>query len=289
MMKKGFKYSFCVLVLLALIASCRKDINVKLPEYEEKLVVEASIETDTFAVVYLSYSIPFFENYDFSNPTQAFVKGAVVTISDGVQTETLTEVDPQMGYVYLGTTIKGQVGKTYYLTIKAGGKTYTADTYIHQPVTLDSIYFKGEKDSLGFMWAHLTEPAGLGNYYRWFAKRYPQDLMYAAPFASVFDDKFVDGKDFHFAFERGAQPNAIQENKDDPERGFFKRGDKVIVKFCTMGKKEFDFWNSYYLNKASNGNPFSSPTNIKSFINGDPALGGFFGYSPSFDTLVIPK
>ncbi len=276
-------------MLLQLITSCRKDINVKLPEYEQKLVVEASIETNGYATVLLSYSIPFFENYDFSNPTQSFVKGAKVVVSDGIISDTLMELDPNNGYIYVGTKLKGQDGKTYYLTIYDKGKTYTANTFIHPPVALDSIYFKGERDSLGFIWAHLTEPAASNNYYRFFAKRYPKDMFYAAPFASVFDDKFVNGKDFHFAFERGAQPNAIQDNKDDPERGFYKRGDTVIVKFCTIGKTEFDFWNTYYLNKQSNGNPFSAPTNIKSSVSGAAALGGFFGYSPSFDTLVIPK
>lgn len=288
-MKRIYIYFTLVFILLVVFSACRKEIKVKLPEYEQKLVVEASIETDGYATVLLSYSVPFFENYDFTNPIQAFVKGAKVVVSDGVVYDTLVELDPGAGYIYVGTKLKGQTGKTYYLSIYDNGKTYSADTYIGSPVALDSIYFKGEKDSLGFMWAHLTEPAGPGNHYRWFAKRYPKDLFFAAPFASVFDDKFVDGKDFHFAFERGAQPNAIQENKDDPERGFYKRGDTVVVKFCTIGKKEFDFWNSYYLNKSSNGNPFSAPTNIKSFINGDPALGGFFGYSSSFDTLVIPK
>jgi hypothetical protein len=182
-----------------------------------------------------------------------------------------------------------QQGKTYVLNITVNGKTYTADTYIYPPVALDSIYFKGEQDSLGFMWAHFHEPPGLGNSYRWFAKRYNRDKAWASPFNSVFDDKFVDGKDFDFAYERGPQPNEIQNYKDDPESGYYKRGDTVVVKFCTIGRKEYLFWNSYYLNKSSNGNPFSAPSNIISTIPGEDVLGGFFGYSPSYDTLVIPK
>lgn len=283
------KYRFFALLLIVFFVACRKTIKVKLPEYKEKLVVEASIETNGYATVLLSYSIPFFESFDFTQPTNAFVKGAFVTISDGTLIDTLKELDPNTGYIYFGTKVKGQIGQTYYLKIVANGKTYTANTCIFPPVALDSLYFKGEKDSLGFIWAHLTEPIGLGNNYRWFAKRIPKDQFYAAPFSSVFDDKFVDGKDFHFAYDRGPQPNEIQEFNSDPERGFYKRGDTVVVKFCSIGRKEYNFWNSYYLNKSSNGNPFSSPTNIVSTIEGEDALGGFFGYSPSFDTLVIPK
>lgn len=288
-MKGLIKNIILIYVLAAIVISCRKDIKVKLPEYTQKLVVEASIETGSPGIVLLSYSIPFFEEFDFTQPSNAFVKGALVTISDGNLIDTLKELDPNTGYIYVGTKIFGQQGKTYYLNILVNGKTYKADTYIYQPVALDSIYFKGEKDSLGFIWAHLTEPAGLGNNYRWFAKRIPKDPYFAAPFNSVFDDKFVDGKDFHFAYDRGPQPNAVEDDSNDPEQGFYKRGDTIVVKFCTLGRKEFLFWNSYYLNKASNGNPFSSPSNIVSTMEGENVLGGFFGYSPSFDTLVIPK
>jgi hypothetical protein len=281
--------SHFLIIIVALLASCRKDIKVKLPEYKEKLVVEASIETGMPAQVFLSYSIPFFGDFDFTQPQNAFVKGALVTVFDGIKTDTLKEVDPATGYFYIGKNVLGQVGKTYYLTVQANGKTYTADTYINNPVKLDSIYFKGEKDSLGFIWAHMHEPEGQGNNYRWFAKRLNKDLFYAAPFNSIFDDKFVDGKNFEYAYDRGPQPNETQSYKDDTEAGFYKVGDVVVVKFCTIGRKEYEFWYSYYLNKASNGNPFASPSNIKSTINGEDVLGGFFGYSPSFDTLVISK
>jgi hypothetical protein len=285
------KSSFVLMLLcFVLFFSCRKTIKVKLPEYKQKVVIEASIETNGYAYVLLSYSIPFFGDFDFTQPTNAFIKGAFVTVSDGTQTDTLKELDPNTGYYYLGSKVKGVQGKTYYLEVTVNGKTYKANTFIHPPVALDSLYFKGEKDTLGYMWAHITEPAGLGNNYRWFAKRLNRgDLFYAAPFNSVFDDKFVDGKEFHFAYDRGPQPNQIQDNKDDPEAGWFKRGDTVVVKFCTIGRPEYNFWYSYYLNKSSNGNPFSAPTNIVSMTAGEDVMGGFFGYSPSYDTLVIPK
>ena len=157
------------------------------------MVIEASIETNGYATVLLSYSIPFFGNFDFTQPTKAFIKGAFVTISDGTLTDTLIELDPTSGYIYLGTKIKGQQGKTYYLNVTVNGKTYSADTYIYPPVALDSIYFKGERDTLGFIWAHMHEPSGIGQNYRWFAKRLNRgDLFYAAPSNSVFDDKFIE-------------------------------------------------------------------------------------------------
>lgn len=279
------------LIVLIAVTGCRKNIKVKLPEYKQKLVVEASITTGESAIVFLSYSVPVFGDFDFTHPENAFVKGAFVTVSDGTQIDTLKEFDPNEGYFYYGSKVIGQQDKDYTLSITLNGKTYKATTHIHTPIPLDSLYFKGERDTLGYIWAHLTEPAGLGQNYRWFAKRLNKDddLVFAAPFNSVFDDKFVDGKDFHFAYDRGPQPNKVQEDKDDPEQGWFKRGDTVAVKFCVIDRPSYNFWYSYYLNKASNGNPFSAPSNIVSTFEGSDVLGGFFGYSPSYDTLVIPK
>lgn len=289
---KRFSTIMTVLILfLGLITvSCRKEIKIKLPEYKTKLVVEASIETGQPAQVLLSTSAPYFGNVDLSDPTQFFVKGAFVTVSDGMQTDTLTELMPGTGYVYIGTKVFGQVGKSYALTIRVDDKTYTGSTSILNPVPLDSLFFKWEQDTLGYCWAHLTEPAGQGNYYRWFAKRYPTDQFFAAPFSSAFDDKFVDGKSFDFGYERPAQPNQQTANAEDDERGWYKVGDTIVVKFCAIGQNEYEFWRSYYSNKSSNGNPFAAPSNIKSTIVGSDVLGSFCGYGTSFDTLVVkPK
>lgn len=287
---KKIIYIGIVFITWLAVGSCRKDVNVKLPAFKQKIVVEASIETGGPAIVFLSYTIPYFGNFDFTQPQKAFIKGALVTVSDGSVIDTLKELDPQNGYLYLGSTIIGQQGKTYFLTVRVNDKVITGQTVIRTPVKLDSLYFKGEQDSLGFIWQRFNEPAGLGNCYRWFSKRKTKDQFFAAPFNSAFEDKFIDGKGFDFAYDRGPQPNEVQAFRDDPERGFYKRGDTVIVKFCQIGVSEYQFWNTYYQNKASNGNPFSAPTNVKSNFN-DPegVFGCFVGYAPFFDTIIIPK
>ncbi len=278
------------LLLLFLFFSCRKDVKPILPDYKQKVVIEASIETGGTALVFLSYSVPYFGNFDFKTPETAFIKGGFVTVSDGAVTDTLVELDPTTGYAYYGFKLKGQQGKTYTLTVRVGDKTFTSASTILTPPKLDTLYFKGEKDSLGYIWQKFPEPAGVGDCYRWFAKRKTKDQFYAAPFQSAFDDKFIDGKTFDFDYDRGPQPNEIQQYRDDPEQGYFKRGDTVIVKFCKIGQTEYNFWNTYYQNKASNSNPFSAPSNIKStFGYNQEVFGAFVAYSPFFDTIIIPK
>ncbi len=279
-----------IIFLLGLL-SCRKDVTVKLPDYKQKVVIEAGIETGEPAVVYLSYSVPYFGDFDFSTPQTAFIKGAFITVSDGITTDTLKELFPSIGYFYLGQKLVGQQGKTYTIQVRVNGKTFEAGTTILTPAPLDSLYFdpSSKSDSLGFIEQKFSEPIGSGDCYRWMAKRLGRDDFYAAPFNSVFDDKFIDGKTFEFSYNRGRQPDRLQGGPDDPEQGYFKRGDTVVVKFCKIGRREYEFWNTYYQNKASNSNPFSAPANIKSmFADHDGAFGAFVGYAPYLDTLVIP-
>ncbi len=288
-----FRYGLAIICLPFFLA-CRKDVKVKLPDYEQKLVVEGSIEAGGNPFVLLSYSIPYFGEFDFSTPQNAFVKGAFVTVTDGTVVDTLKEFNPQIGYIYLGSKLIGEFGKTYTLTVRYKGKDFSVQSTIREKIPLDSLFFKWEQDSLGYIWQHFKEPAGQGNYYRWFSKRLNtryKDFFYAAPLFSAFEDKFVDGKAFDFSYDRGPQPNDVQAWRDDPKRYYYRVGDTVAVKFCHIGKKEYDFWNTYYQNKASNSNPFSAPTNIISmFGNNKEVFGAFVAYAPYFDTIIIkPK
>lgn len=282
-MKKYF-YIFAFLILI----SCRKDVKLELPDYKQKVVIEGSIETGSGAIVFLSYSVPYFGDFDFADPQKTFIKGALVTVTDGIIVDTLRELDPTNGYIYVGTKLFGKQGGNYSLNVTVEGKSFQTSTSIFRPPQLDTAFFQQSADSLGLIQQYFSEPAGSGDYYRWFAKRLNRDQFYAAPSGSVFDDKFVDGRTFTFTYNRGRQPNALQANSVDPEKGYYKLGDTVIVKFCKIGKNEYDFWTSYYQNKSSNSNPFSAPANIKSmFTDYKYAFGAFVGYAPYFDTIIM--
>ncbi|HOZ87159.1 MAG TPA: DUF4249 family protein [Bacteroidia bacterium] len=277
---------FFYILILFFISSCRKDVQLKLPDYTEKIVIEGSIENGSPAVVLLSYSVPYFGDFDFSAPQTAFIHGALVTVTDGTVTDTLKEVDPSVGYLYLGDNLLGQENKIYTINVTVNGKSFNTSTAILHPPKLDTAYFQQDRDSLGLINQHFSEPAGSGDCYRWFAKRLGRDRVYVAPFNSVFDDKFVDGKSFEFAYNRGRLPNPT--GAEDPERGYYKLGDTIVVKFCRIGRNEYEFWNTYYQNKSSNGNPFSAPSNVKSmFSDYKNAFGAFVGYAARFDTIIM--
>ncbi len=286
------KKLYFIMFISIFTSSCRKDVKIKLPNYQQKVVVEATIETNQPAIVLLSYSVPYFGNFDLTKPEQVYIQDGFITITDGTLIDTLEKItipDVPIPF-YVGTKIIGVQGKTYTIKITVKNNTYTSTSTILNPAKLDSLYFKGEEDSLGLIWAHFTEPAGMGDCYQWFAKRLTKDFFYVLPFNSSFEDKFIDGKSFEFAYNRGEQPYNVQATKDDIHPGDYAVGDTVVVKFCKIGRKEYDFWNTYYQNKASNSNPFSAPSNVKSTFGNDlEVLGAFVAYSPSFDTLIIKK
>src|SRR5262249_37335502 len=157
-------------------------------------VVEGYIETGQRAMVTLTKTAGFFAPVDSASLITYLVVNAVVTVSDGTTSEQLVltiDTSQYIPLVYKSQTLVGQVGKTYTLKVEVDGKTLTAVTTIPHAVPLDSVWFKVQEghDSLGFAWAHLTDPDTLGNCYRWFAKRIGKDKRFLAPIGSVFEDK----------------------------------------------------------------------------------------------------
>src|SRR5258706_3863282 len=286
-MKLFFKsISFFVVLILF---SCEKNITVDLPTPEQKIVVEGYIETGQRAIVTLTKTAAFFAPVDSSSLFSYLVTNAVVTVSDGTTSEQLIltiDTSQYIPLVYKSSTLTGQEGKTFTLTVVADGKTLTAVTTIPHAVRLDSVWYKEQAghDSLGFAWAHLTDPDTLGNCYRWLAKRIGKDKRFLAPIGSVFEDKFINGKSFDFAYNRGSEPNAYDNNTEDGSRGYFHQGDTIAVQFCSIHRAHFDFWRIEKVQVSNNGNPFAAhapiPTNIKG------GIGIWGGYAATFDTII---
>ena len=278
------------LLLSLAFVSCEKEITVDLPKTEPKLVVEGFIEQGIPPFIKLTKSAGFFEPADSASLADIIVKDATVTISDGAQKYTLFYFQPadsilNFGF-YTSFGLIGQVGKDYTLEIKYKDSIYTSVTHIPEPVKLDSLWFKTEgNDSLGFIWATLSDPAGVKNAYRWFAQRFNKDYLPIPPPFSAFDDKFFDGTTFDFPYDRGSVPNSDAPDDTTSERGYFKKGDTVLIRFCSIPQDVYEFLRAYEAETANSGNPFAAPTTIPSNIKGG-ALGYWGGYGASYDTVV---
>ena len=156
---------------VTILPSCEKNITVDIPVVESGIVVEGYVENGKSPYVILSNTLPFFGSVSTLNLLQYTIKGAIVTVDNGSSVDTLKDLF-NIG-VYFTTSMIGESGKAYFLRVLVNGKTLTASTFIPHPVPLDSVWFKvnGNRDSLGYAWAHLTDPDTLGNSYRFFAQR----------------------------------------------------------------------------------------------------------------------
>jgi len=291
-----------VLSILSLFAllSCQEDINLDIKEGAKKIVVEGNIENGKVAEVIVTRNSPLFSAIDLSN---IVVFNANVYVSNGIITDTLemdTLLTTSNPFVYVGKNILGQAGQVYYLTVEVDGNTYTAQTTIPNPVALDSVWWQPQppEDTLGFAWANLTEPVGAGNAYKWLAKS-PTRIVnnngnfailnrrYLAPFGSVFDDKFIDGKSFEFAYNRpfDATESAFDDPNDNSFDGYYTNKDTVYIKFCAIDYATAKFYSTYEQALQSNGNPFASPVTIIGNMNGG-ALGVWAGFGATYDTIM---
>jgi len=309
-MKKTFLY-LCfgsLVVAICALTSCTKEVQIDIPGYKEQLVVDGFIETDLPAIVLLSKTNNIYAGTNIQNYIDGFVTGATVVVSNGSLTDTLLEVCTDnlppgteesvaafFGlpveqivnlhlFFYVSDQLVGEVGKTYNLTIQNEGKTYTSQTKILAPRALDSLFWREEVDvpGYGFSWAKLSDPPATGNAYRWEVK-YTTDVPFSKPFGPFSDDRFYNGLTFEFAYEN---PMSFSDPTLAPEvRGYYKQGDTIVVKFSTLGQKEYQFYDKKYNQIYSGGNPFATPVNIPSNIVGG-ALGIWAGFSPTFDTLI---
>lgn len=308
------------LALALLFGACEKEITVDVPATEPRLVVEGTIEPGSPPIVILTRTQSYFAPTDLNAFTQLFVKNALVTVSNGLVTDTLdmvcssmltdaqvllaaeaTGLDPQLLasadiciYSTTDPAIFGQEGGVYDLHIEAEGHTLSATTTIVPAVPLDSLWFRlldqdgsDGDDSTGFVWARSTDPAAPDNFYRVMTRRLnlgtnglAQDPTFAAPLGSTSNDEFFNGQPIEFIIARGSSSFS-----DPDDRGStFLRGDTVAVKLISIDKATYDFYRSYENNVATQGDLFTQPANVRSNISG--GLGVWAGLHAFTDTLV---
>ncbi len=279
------------LIIAIGFTACEKEIEFDIPVSEPKYVIEGWIENGEVAKVIITRSAPYFDPIDSATLANSLVTDAVVTVSDGISTENLVlGLNPaSFPYImYMGSTIKGEAGKTYSLNVQVDGNTFTAQTFLLPPVSFDSIWFKVEpnEDSLGYVWASCQDEGSTTDWYRVFTKRLGKDPDFVPMLGSTWEDKYFNGQEFVFSMFRG-QASFLMEppESEEGEFGFFKIGDSVVTKLAHIEFAVYDFWSAAESEIFSGGNPFSSPTKIPSNIQGG-ALGIWSGYSVTCDTIV---
>lgn len=287
-------------VMAVLLTSCEKEVHINLASSSPQVVVQGAIETGSAPYVLLNSTIGFFSKVDLATYQNSFIHDAEVSVSDGLRSVQLKEYSFDTGgsfkfYVYTlnlsdpADTMIGQNGKTYTLTIKYNGQTYTGSTKIPYPQGIDTMWFDvpqfaGEKtpDSAKQLYVTYTDPDTPGDYVKYFTQRdngpfYP---------SGNFSDEIVNGKVIsNIGLEAGYGDDGIDHLKDSLI--YFFPGEEVTLKWCAIDKGVYTFWNTLDFAKSSIGNPFASPINpTTNMKNG--ALGIWAGYGVYLKKARVP-
>jgi hypothetical protein len=284
--------------LMYTLVSCESEIEINLPAPETLVVIDGIIENGEYAKVVVTKSAPYFDTINVATLAQIFIPDAVVILSDGTLTDTLTphlDLTQFPPYFFQGNNpaLKGQEWKRYYLTVYALGDTLTATTTIPGAVPIDSLGWApfGSNDSLGMGLIYFKEPDTLGNFYYLLCKKPSWQSFVSVDGQDLSNDYVVNGQYISFTFFKPAQSQewfsvATNDSSAAEVAELFSRGDTITTKLCSIDKTSFDFLRTYEDAAYSFGNPFSAPTFVQSNIQG--GLGGFVGYGVSYSTYIVP-
>ncbi|MBZ4188012.1 DUF4249 domain-containing protein [Niabella beijingensis] len=255
-MKKNVFFVYSLLGCFLFVAmGCQKVIDVNLNGVSKKYVIEGTVtDKENSYNVIVSQTLDVTDSNVFTG-----VEDAVVTISEDGKTPVLLE---HKGNGLYEADTSGKPGSTYRLSVKIGGKTFTASSTMPQKVAFDSLYtirrqFLGRQQLIATV--EFKDPPGEGDAYRF--TQYVDGRKENTIF--VTNDKLIDGR------------NVVYELLifSDDGTSDLKRGDNLRVDMRCISRDNYDFW--YSLAQSSLGQSQSaSPGNPLSNIHGG-ALGYF--------------
>lgn len=275
---------WCLFLLTIVAISCNNDDFKAEINLESKIIVEGWIEEGDVPQLILSSSIPITEVIDSTNVLDHVIRSAKVTVSDGQKVEVLrvkNDKDRLPPFVYYGSEIIGEAGKTYTLKIEYLNRIVSASTTIPKTVALTSAeYVKNNvADSTGYIFIKFDDPLNEKNYYQIATRLVGQEPIFVPAFYGNLDDKNFDSSKISMQVNRGVL--IFPKTKYKP---YFTDGDLIFVKLRTMNKDALDFWNSWQNELVNSRNPiYPSNTSLKSNING--GIGIWAGYGQN--TILV--
>lgn len=263
------KYIYILIVLFVFtFISCTKIIELDLDEGAKQTVIEANLFSGNNPFeVYISETAAYFANT--GNPA---VTGANVTLFDGLNNVDVPEVGEGL---YRIDNFEGVPGTNYVLTVDANGMSYTANSTMAEPATVDSLYYEFEEETLfqdaGYvLYNVITDPADIENYYRILytlndtLRNTPADYI-------VLDDQFINGNTFDI-------PIFVRQ---------FDQFDTVAVEIRSIDKAAYDFYIVLQsLTNSQGGGDSAAPANPPSNFSNN-AIGFFTANGVFRETITI--
>ncbi len=254
--------------------SFEKEVDLKIPPHERKLVVECYLEPGKPYRLVLTESVGFFDG-----PDTPFVNNALVVITHNGVSDTLANAfsldftDAKVYNYSSNTLVPADYNSDFTLYVRdADGREARATTRMLAPVPFSSFVYEYDEDSLASITIKWPDQAGNRDYYFFTLHRdslvTQEDNDYGLVFDFSLDDRVGDGEDFVLS-----------------TFNFLEKNDLAIATAYHITE---DYWR--YLETAgasvdANGNPFANPVTIYSTVEG--GYGVFTGLNYVRDTLLI--
>lgn len=299
---KRFIYALSVLFLLT---ACQREIDMDLPNYEPKLVIEGTIENGLPAMVMLSRSVPYFSEISLSTLMKdVIVDGTMAKVfvisEDGEEEELTYKLTQDAPYfvAFCGKNVIGREETRYKLRVEYNGKTYEAETYIPKTFDLDSAGFDQSaemlKDTMATIRVLMHDAADEVNYYAYFCQVHSKklnDRLWVSMMPVAFDDRAFNGQQFNYEITRYGFSVLMSNMLDEEARKNFSRitfrpGDTVYLKYTQVDYHTYNYLITAGTEAAFGYNPFMNPSPPISNFQGDDVLGHWSGFAAKIDTLI---
>ena len=286
-------YNMKKILLFALLSSfllaCEPDLEYEIRGYSQKIIVEGSIANNEYPKVYLSLNVPLWQKVDSTKMLEYVIRTAKVTISDGVKSEILTSRWDKTHfppYVYKGTELKGEEGKTYYLTVEYSGYTLHSTTTIPYGTDIESFNTSEVKDSdnLKILSMNIDIDPVKKTSFRVFTKKKKDGIYTATPI--IYNTKLTLSGPQSFIIS--PQPTITDPSYD--ESSYFAVGDTIQIKFCAIDSVSNAFYKDLSFFSTTTGVGSNSFYTEKEPLNSNitkPGFGIWWGYSVRYYQYVI--
>lgn len=263
------KLIFYILPLLVVGLMGCDDSGDTIIDTPQSLVVEGWIENGEFPIVIVTKTLPVStEPRSVNDLSEYLVRWAKVTISDGERSVVLTgryDENYYPPYVYTTAYMRGELGKSYHMTVEYEGQTLTATTTI--PATLPIVdHYRIDKnegvENQYLIKACFRDHPNQKDYYLFFTKTGMDTNHYLGAYLGAVDDEMITDY-VEYPIYKGHR----YDDKDYIP--YFKEGEFVSVKLAQVDQPTFQFWDQYTKSQTLTDNLFlSTSTPLPGNISG---------------------
>lgn len=262
-------------IFVALLCGCMKESHLD-DGFHQRLVVEGRIEQGREAVVMLSLTTPYADNYDEDTFRDMIIRWAKVTVICDEHSEVLTgraNKDYPTQFIYTGLDIIGEVGKSYTLEVEYSGQKWSATTTIPEPIELTDIKVNCVGDDQYTISATLAKSST------------PSSVDCSLDGSSYFAPTLI-GTYAPSTVEREITINRPLDNFIRKGYSTVYKADEVVrLRVNTMCDFGYDYWRAWENNVINSLNPvFPATSNLPSNIS-NGGIGIWAGYGTTYYNL----